>query len=137
MIALVVWVLPRKQPPVPSPEVAEVLHSAPGVGAPVGAVPAIRVVDELEKAGSALRESSRTFTEPADGASQVLAMVPATLRPLPAVPPAVPGERIARSLAEIPEAARAGLEPVTDSAQKAFTRLLRDVGAMQPAKPKS
>jgi hypothetical protein len=101
------------------------------------------VADELEKAGGALRESSRTLTEPADGASQVLAMVPTTFLSSPVAPPslpavpAVPAEPITRSLAEIPEAARAGLEPVTESAQKAFTRLFRDVGAMQPTKPKS
>ena len=28
-------------------------------------------------------------------------------------------------------------EPVTGSAQKAFSRLLRDVGAVSPGKPKS
>ena len=35
-------------------------------------------------------------------------------------------------------AAIVGFEPVTDSAQKAFSRLMRDVGAIQPAgKPRS
>jgi hypothetical protein len=37
-----------------------------------------------------------------------------------------------KSLSEIPVAARAGLEPVTDTAEKAFTRFLRDVGSVKP-----
>jgi hypothetical protein len=49
----------------------------------------------------------------------------------PAPAPEDPGAS-GQALAEIPEAAKIGLEPVTGSAQKAFTRLLRDVGAIQP-----
>jgi hypothetical protein len=42
------------------------------------------------------------------------------------------------SIAELPAAARTGLEPVTGTTQKAFTRLLRDVGVFQTtARPKS
>src|SRR5437763_757154 len=46
-------------------------------------------------------------------------------------------EPAGRAIAEIPAAAKTGLEPVTGSAQKAFSRLLKDVGAVSPGKPKS
>ena len=46
-------------------------------------------------------------------------------------PPAGRLEPARKSLADLPDAARAGLEPVTGTAQKAFARLLRDVGAVQ------
>jgi len=136
-IALIVWALPRGPGPVPPPEVAVIVPPQPVALAPTETAPPIRVADELEKAGGAIWASSRTLTDPADGATQVLALVPGTLRPPPVSPPVVAAEPITSSLAELPEAARTGLEPVTGSAQKAFARLLRDVGAMQPAKPKS
>jgi hypothetical protein len=42
------------------------------------------------------------------------------------------------ALADLPDAARAGLEPVASTTQKAFARLLRDMGGVQMnPKPKS
>jgi hypothetical protein len=97
----------------------------------------VRVSAEFAKAGDALRESSRPITEPAAAAPKVLAsLAEAMLPPMPAPM----GEAVAPtavSLAELPAAARTGLEPVTGTTQKAFTRLLRDVNVFPSARPKS
>ena len=50
----------------------------------------------------------------------------------PADPMANALEPARKSLAELPVAARAGLEPVTGTAEKAFARFLRDVGSVTP-----
>jgi len=98
--------------------------------------PPVRVSAEFAKAGDALRESSRPITEPAAAAPKVFAsLAEAMLPPMPAPM----GEAVAPaavSLAELPAAARTGLEPVTGTTQKAFTRLLRDVNVFS-ARPKS
>lgn len=97
----------------------------------------IRVNDELAKASEAFRDSSRVLTEPLESTPAILGGLtdvlfkPATLTVSTDLEPA------GQSLAEIPDAARAGLEPVTGSAQKALDRLLRDISGMQPSKPKS
>ena len=64
-------------------------------------------------------------------AAERLAALTDTLLNVPATP-AINLGPAGKSLTEIPDAARTGLEPVTGTAQKAFNRLLRDVGAMQP-----
>jgi hypothetical protein len=97
----------------------------------------MRINDEIAKAGGALRDSSRTITEPAASGPKVFAPFTNALTRLPVNPGAADLEPARRSLAEIPVAAAAGLEPVTDSAQKAFNRLLKDVGLVSPGKPKS
>src|SRR5262245_12390648 len=95
----------------------------------------VRIGDEFSKLGVALRGSSKPITEPAAAAPQMFGqLTDALTRP---VAPAAEFEPARRSLAELPDAARAGLEPVTGTAQKAFSRLLRDVGAVQVNKPKS
>jgi len=97
----------------------------------------VRVSAEFAKAGDALRESSRPITEPAAAAPKVFAsLAEAMLPPMPAPM----GEVVAPaavSLAELPAAARTGLEPVTGTTQKAFARLLRDVNVFSSARPKS
>ena len=40
-------------------------------------------------------------------------------------------EPATNALADLPEAARASFEPVTSTTQKAFVRLLRDMGGIQ------
>ena len=92
----------------------------------------MRVNEELAKAGEALRESSRTITEPAASAPRVFAALTDSLLKAPAAPVGIDLGPAGRSLSEIPDAARSGLEPVTGTAQKAFNRLLRDVTSMQP-----
>ena len=92
----------------------------------------MRVNEELAKAGDALRESSRTITEPAASAPRVFAALTVSLLKVPAAPVGIDLGPAGRSLSEIPDAARSGLEPVTGTAQKAFDRFLRDVTSMQP-----
>ena len=50
----------------------------------------------------------------------------------PPNPMAVVIEPARNSIVELPVAARIGLEPVTGTAEKAFNRFLRDVGAVKP-----
>ncbi|MBX9582057.1 MAG: hypothetical protein K2X87_17265 [Gemmataceae bacterium] len=95
----------------------------------------VRVAAELAKAGDALKEGSRAWVGPAAAAPKLFAALTETVA-APAVPPPPEVEPVRQSLAELPDAARAGLEPVTGSARKAWDRLLRDVGAVA-AKPKS
>jgi hypothetical protein len=94
--------------------------------------PPIRVNDELAKAGEALRESTRTITEPAANAPRIVASLAEPLWKAPAAPIAVDLGPATKTLADIPQAAKTGLEPVAGTAQKAFNRLLRDVSAIQP-----
>ncbi len=96
----------------------------------------VRVSAEFAKAGDALRESSRPIVEPAAAAPKVFASLAGAL-----LPPmtASAGDAVAPaavSFAELPAAARTGLEPVAGTTQKAFTRLLRDVNVFS-ARPKS
>lgn len=111
----------REQPPTPAPPDSQ--HSLP-------AQPPVRLGEELARAEHALVNSSRPLTEPAEAAPQLLARLTDVLtrsaQPVPAF------EAAGQSLLEIPEAARSGLEPVTSSAQKAFSRLIRDVGGVKP-----
>jgi hypothetical protein len=97
----------------------------------------IRVNDELAKASDALRDSSRVFAEPLESAPKILGGLTDTLFKPATLTVSADLDPARQSLAEIPDAARAGLEPVTGSAQKALDRLLRDISGMQPAKPKS
>lgn len=95
----------------------------------------LRLGDELSRAGQALLDTSRPIAEPAAGAPRVFGALADSLAP-PAAPDALwPG---GSALAELPEAALAGLEPVASTTQKAFARLLRDVGGVRVlVKPKS
>jgi hypothetical protein len=85
--------------------------------------------DEFYKAEQALLGSSKPITEPAAVAPQVLVKLTDVLtRPNE---PATEVESVGFSLLELPDAARTGLQPVTSTTQKAFARLLHDVGAVQ------
>jgi hypothetical protein len=97
----------------------------------------IRINDQIAKAGEALRDSSRTITAPAASGPKVFAPFTNALTKFPVNPAVADLEPARRSLVEIPVAAKTGLEPVTDSAQKALNRLLKDVVAVSPGKPKS
>lgn len=113
----------------PKPEIAPEPRPAP----PPEVKP-LRIGDELSKAGLALRESPRAITEPAAAAPEVFAKLTDAFAfpdgPMPDTQPA------RAALADFPEVARTGLEPLTGTAQKAFSRLMRDVGAVS-VKPKS
>jgi hypothetical protein len=120
------------QPIVPvDPRVSDVANGRPE---PAPEPRPVRIGDELAKAGEALRGTSKPLTEPAAAAPELFAKLTDVLS-RPALP-AEDFEPARRSLAELPEAARLGLEPVTGTAQKAFARLLHDVSGVS-AKPKS
>jgi hypothetical protein len=95
---------------------------------------AVRLGDEFSKVGQALLDTSKPLTEPASKAPSVLGIISHSLtRP---DEPTAAFEPATNALAELPDAARASLEPVTSTTQKAFARLLRDMGGIQvTAKP--
>ncbi|HEV3386402.1 MAG TPA: hypothetical protein VG097_16385 [Gemmata sp.] len=112
-------------------------NSAPMVGSAQTTSPTqptVRLGDEFYKAEQALLGSSKPITEPASVAPQVFAKLTDVL-----TRPSEPGPEVEPagiSLLEIPDAARSGLQPVTSTTQKAFARLLHDMGAVQlSAKP--
>lgn len=97
--------------------------------------PPVRLGAELAKAGDALKESSRAWAEPVTATPKLFAAITGSVA-TPAVAATPEVEPVRQSLAELPDAARTGLEPVTGSAKKAWNRLLRDVGVVA-AKSKS
>ena len=134
-VLLMSWLTkPQPEPIVPlglrrAPEIAHVLPVTPEPRP-------VRIGEEFSKVGQTLLETSKPITDPAAKAPGIFAALTGALtRP---ATPANEFEPARRSLAELPEAARSGFEPVTATTQKAFSRLLRDVGAMQvSAKPQS
>lgn len=135
VVVAVWWFGGKPADPAGQPEVVET-RPTPPAPAVVPEPRPIRINDEIAKAGGALRDSTRTFTEPAASGPKVLASFTNALSRLPGPPAPADLEPARRSLADLPVAARSGLEPVTDSAQKAFHRLLKDVGSISPPKPK-
>ncbi|HEY2911424.1 MAG TPA: hypothetical protein VGI99_14330 [Gemmataceae bacterium] len=125
-VALAVWLN--------QPKAAEFANVAPLPEAKPqpAAAPPLRFNEELAKAGAALRESSRTITEPAASTPKVFAALTDSLLNASASSTGIDLGPAEKSLAEIPDAARVGLEPVTGTAQKALNRLLHDVSGMQP-----
>lgn len=95
----------------------------------------VRIGDEFSKVGQAILGTSKPIMEPVVAAPQMLTKLTDTLT-LPAAP-AGEFELARRSITDLPDAARTGLEPVTGTAQKAFSRLMRDFSAVQVNKPKS
>jgi hypothetical protein len=94
--------------------------------------PPIRVNEEFARATEAIRESTRAVTEPVEAAPRMVASFTDSLFKAPTVPVGYDLGPAGKSLADIPDAAKSGLEPVGNTAQKAFNRLLRDVSAMKP-----
>ena len=88
----------------------------------------IRIGDEFARMGSALRGAPKPITDPAALTPDVVAKLAGALSRPAAGPDAFEPARAA--LTELPDAARAGLEPVAGTAQKAFSRLVRDVGGV-------
>ncbi len=94
-----------------------------------------RIGAELAKAGEALRSPTRSASESPTMPNRLAQLAENLGRPAERLP-ALGAAPIA--LSELTDAARIGLEPVTGTAQKAFNRLLRDVGAINvTTKPKS
>jgi hypothetical protein len=97
--------------------------------------PPIRFGDEFAKASEALRGAEKSIVEPASAAPDVFAKLSQALSS-PMTDPMADMAPARSALADLPEVARTGLEPVTGPAQKAFTRLLNDIGGVS-VKPKS
>lgn len=111
-----------------SPELANTQPHSPNRTSTQPTPPPIRLGEEFAKAERALVDSSRPITEPAASAPRVLARITDVFtQPSPPTPEFEPARQ---SLLHLPEAARSGLEPVTATTEKAFSRLLKDVGVV-------
>jgi len=122
--------------PLPGQPDVAVVNPVPPVVEPAPEPPPIRIGAELTKAGQALRDTPKAITSSASAAPEMFAkLTDAFTRPAtPLTEIDAPGA----ALADIPTATRTGLEPVTGTAQKAFARLMRDVGGIAGnARPKS
>jgi hypothetical protein len=121
--------------PTRGPDVAQVQPSpTPAPKRPDAPPP--RVSDQIAEAGSAVVAITRKATDQAVAPTRTLLPPPGVV----SVPMAdtLPGiEPAAESLAGVPEAAKAGIEPVTDKTRRAVNLFLRDVGIGPPAKSKS
>ena len=107
----------EKEPPAPAPEPRP-----------------IRFNEAVANTGQAIMDTPRPFTESVAVAPKVFEVLsnPFKMPAPPADPMATAFDPARKSLAELPDAARAGLEPVTGTAEKAFARFLRDVGSVKP-----
>lgn len=151
LIALYTFVNPDRPEPVVPLGPAEVVHKPDAAPAPHTAepkpaptptpVPApaphprpIRISDEVAKAGQTLLETRKPITDSVAVAPKLFDALTEPFK-LPA-PPADPMtnalDPARKSITELPVVARTGLEPVTGTAEKAFSRFLRDVGAVKP-----
>ena len=130
-VLVAVWAIGKGRPE-EGGRVLELVAFTPPPTAP--APKPLRINDGLARASQALRDTTRPITEPTT--PKLLASLSGSFTKGPNPPP-IDLEPARRSLAEMPEAAMIGFEPVTGSATKAFARLVRDVSAVQPVKPKS
>jgi hypothetical protein len=91
-----------------------------------------RIGDEFAKAGQAILAAPKPLVDSVSGAPRIIEAfagpfeAPRHNEMVPVLEPA------RRSIAEFPVAARTSFEPVTGTAEKAFQRFLRDVGAVKP-----
>jgi hypothetical protein len=94
----------------------------------------IHLGDEVAKAGQAILDTPKPLAESVAVAPKLFDALtsPLKLSSPPADPMATALEPARRSLAELPLAAQASLEPVTGTAEKALNRFLRDVGSVKP-----
>jgi hypothetical protein len=118
-----------RQPPVEPREVVQVPPTPPVVPE----APPPRVSDRFAEAGSALLAITTRAKDQTVNPTRTLIPPPESM----AVPTALPGiEPAAESLAEVPEAVRSGIEPVTTKTRRAVNLFLRDVGIGTPPKSK-
>ena len=94
----------------------------------------IRFGEAVANTGQAVLDAPKPITESVAVAPKVIGVLADSFKlPAPPADPMGPAlEPARRSLAELPVAARTGLEPVTGTAEKAFARFLRDVGSVKP-----
>jgi hypothetical protein len=135
--ALAVWLgRPLDRPPLTDPTPAHADARTPPQIAPPPRPAAkprpLRLDEELSRAGLALLETPRPWADSLAQAPALLGRITEVLTLPPPDSDPVP----TRLLADWPTVTRAGLEPLSGTAQKAFARLLRDVESVSP-KPKS
>jgi hypothetical protein len=95
----------------------------------------LRIGETLASAGQTLTETPKPLADSVAVAPKLFGALTGPFTGPPG-PMAADLEPARQSLAGLPDAARTGMEPVTDTAQKALGRFLRDVGSVQP-KPNS
>ncbi len=119
-VAIGPWATPTRTVQLPAPvSPAKVETPTP---------PPARIDATLADAGDALENIGRRIAEPTAAAPRVFApLADALAATPPANPFAADFAPAAEALADLPDAARSGLEPVTDSAYHAFA-YLRDMG---------
>ncbi len=123
--------------PVPADEIAKQPEVAPESRAktlqPAPEPRPINIGDAFAKAEQALRDAPKPLTDSVAAAPKLLdALTAAFTKPAAPMPMGDMLEPARKSIAELPDAARTSLEPVTGTAQKAFDRLLRDVASVKP-----
>jgi len=102
--------------------------------APVPEAQPIRLDAAVAHTEQAIRDTPRPLMESVSAAPKVFDRLTAPLK-MPGSPSGPMTSALAptrKSLAELPGAARAGLEPVTGTAEKAFARFLSDMGSIKP-----
>jgi len=94
----------------------------------------IRIGDEFAKAGQAILDAPNPLAESVAVAPKIFDAFTDPFKNSGAQPDpmATAIEPARKSIADLPVAARSGLEPVTGTAEKAFNRFLRDMGAVKP-----
>lgn len=119
--------------PAPVPQRSELasLHARP-----VAEVPPILVSAQLTEVRETLADLTRRTAEEALSPAQTFLPDRSPEPPVVVVPAEGMGATVA-TLADVPEAARTSLEPLTGSAERALNLFLRDVGLSQTLKPKS
>jgi len=90
--------------------------------------PVARVVDPFREADAALATLSRS------AADRVTSATPSITPPAELIPTVVPVPA-PPTLSELPDSARAALEPVTDTTTRAVGRFLKDLGSVAGARP--
>ena len=117
-----------------TPEVARAAREDPQTAEPAPEPRPIRFGEAVANTEQAILDTPQPFAGSMAVAPKVFDALtsPFKLPAQPADPMGVALEPARKSLAEIPVAARAGLEPVTGTAEKAFNRFLRDVGSVKP-----
>lgn len=93
----------------------------------------LNIGNEFAKAGQAVLDAPKPLADSVAVAPKVFDALSSSFK-LPAVadPMGAALDPARKSLTDLPVAAREGFEPVTDTAEKAFNRFLRDVGSVKP-----
>jgi predicted anti-sigma-YlaC factor YlaD len=123
----------NRPPDGPQPPKPNDLVKAEPETAPAPRERSVRIGDAVAQAGQSLREAPKPL---ADSVAVAPKLFDALAGPI-AWPAAQPMgadvlEPARQAVLELPTAAREALEPVTDTATKAYARFLRDLGAVKP-----